>query len=440
MSDSDTEDVRAQLRNDLRHRLRPMTGRDPLERGRSATPLELFYDLTYVVAFGVAAAQLAHHVIDGEAGPAIGAFVFAIWAVSWAWMNFTWFASAYGNDDALFRFATIVQMIGVVILALGLPVSFEAAAEGHSPNNALMVVGYVIMRVPLIGLWLRAAREDPAHRRTCVAYAVMITIAQVGWVLTTVVPLPVTVTVVALVVLALAEMVAPVVAERRLGPVPWNAGHIAERFSLLTIICLGEVVAATTGAVAALAGAEGWSVAAAVIAASGLLLAAALWWAYFLIPSRTILEEWPDRTMAWRYAHLPMFGSIVAVGSGLEVAAAAVEEHELSLLTVSLALALPVGAVIVTIFATWSVLMHSYDLTHVPLFLLSLVPLAGAVAVGVVASSEESGFHGPSDTTALVVVIALVMLSAVVEVVGHERVGYPHTLRVVEARATAGPG
>ena len=79
-------------------------------------------------------------------------------------MNFTWFASAYGNDDALYRVATIVQMVGVVIFTLGLPVSFHAAEHGESPNNALMVVGYIIMRVPLIALWLRAARADPAHR------------------------------------------------------------------------------------------------------------------------------------------------------------------------------------------------------------------------------------------------------------------------------------
>jgi low temperature requirement protein LtrA len=63
-------------------------------------------------------------------------------------------------------------------------------------------------------------------------------------------------------------------------------GHIAERFRLLTIITLGEVVAATTSAVGALVEAQGWSVAAVVIASSGLVLAASLWWAYFLIPAR----------------------------------------------------------------------------------------------------------------------------------------------------------
>ncbi|MCZ7429821.1 low temperature requirement protein A [Micromonospora sp. WMMA1949] len=186
-----------------------MTGRDPGEKGRSTTPLELLYDLTYVVAFGAAADQLAHGIGDGHVGAALGAYAFAIFAVTWAWINFTWFSSAYDNDDALFRGATLVQMLGVVILIFGLPVSFDATAEGGSPNNLLLVVGYIVMRVPIIGLWLRAARQDPAHRRTTVAYAVTIAVAQVGWLLSAILPLPVGVVVAALVLLALAEMAAP---------------------------------------------------------------------------------------------------------------------------------------------------------------------------------------------------------------------------------------
>ncbi|WP_431278406.1 low temperature requirement protein A [Leifsonia poae] len=98
-----------------------MTGQNAKGRGRSSTPLELLYDLTYVIAFAAAAEQLAHQIEEGHVWPALGAYVFAIWAVSWAWMNFSWFASAYGNDDALVRIATIVQMIGVIILIFGLP-------------------------------------------------------------------------------------------------------------------------------------------------------------------------------------------------------------------------------------------------------------------------------------------------------------------------------
>ena len=195
--------------------------------------------------------------------------------------------------------------------------------------------------------------------------------------------------------------------------------------------------AATTGAVGALIGEQGWSLAAAVIAASGLLLAAALWWAYYLIPSRTLLEEWPDRTMPWRYAHLPMFGALAAVGAGLGVATMAVEHGDVTVLSVALALAVPVALVIVMIFVMWSLLVHSTDLgSHLPLLTVALVPLAAAVVVGVLAGAGNTmDAEDATDTTALVAVIALVALSAVIEVVGHERVSYAHTLRAVERAA-----
>jgi low temperature requirement protein LtrA len=306
MSRSDDAALKRQLRDDLRHRLRPMTGRDPDERDRSTTPIELLYDLTYVIAFAAAAEQLAAHIGAGDAASAVGAYVFAVFAVTWAWLNFTWFTSAYGNDDALFRVTTIVQMVGVVILTFGLPVSFAAAADGRSPNNALMVVGYVVMRVPLITLWLRAAKEDVERRRTALAYAGAIAAAQVAWILTAVLPLPALAAVCGLVAVALAELALPVVIEARLGRPTWNAAHVAERFNLLTLITIGEVVAATTAAVGALVGEQGWTAGAVVVVASGLALAAALWWAYFLIPARPVLARFPERTMAWRYAHLPM--------------------------------------------------------------------------------------------------------------------------------------
>ena len=431
-------DLRSALQDGLRHRLRPMVGRDPDARGRAATPVELLYDLTYVLAFSAAAEQLAHRIGEGEVGPAIAAYLFALFAVTWAWLNFTWFASAYGNDDALFRVATIVQMVGVVVLIFGLPVSFASTAEGGSPNNLLLVSGYLVMRVPLIGLWLRAAREDPAHRRSAIAYAVVVAVAQAGWVLTVVVPAPVPVIVTALVVLALAELAAPVVVERRLGRVPWNAGHIAERFALVTLITLGEVIAATVAAVGALVDEQGWSGAAVAIAASGLVLAAAFWWAYFLIPSRPVLERLPERTFAWRYAHLPMFGAIAAVGAGLRVAAAAVgEEAHLSLLAIALALAVPVALVVLAIFATWSVLVRSADPAHVPLLGLSLLPLVLAVlAAGLLGGDGPLELRSADDTALLAAVVGLVASSGVIEVIGHERGGYRHTVQALERRGS----
>jgi low temperature requirement protein LtrA len=76
-----------------------MTGRDPHESHRAATPLELLYDLTLVVAFGVAGEQAAHVLAEGHLTKALLAFAFSMFAVCWCWINYSWFASAYDNDD-----------------------------------------------------------------------------------------------------------------------------------------------------------------------------------------------------------------------------------------------------------------------------------------------------------------------------------------------------
>jgi len=186
-------------------------------------------------------------------------------------------------------------------------------------------------------------------------------------------------------------------------------------------------VASTTVAVGALVDHESWSLGAVTIAGAGIVLVAALWWAYFLIPSRTLLERWPARIWAWRYAHLPMFGAIAAVGAGLHVAAYAVEDEHIPLIVVALALAIPVAAVIVMVYATWSLLVRSFDWAHLPMLLVCLLPLTAAVAVAALASNDER-----DRPVLLTVVIGLVALSAIVEVIVHERVGYRHTVAALE--------
>ena len=99
---------------------------------------------------------------------------FAIW---WAWMNFTWFASSFDTDDVPYRLLTMVQMAGVLVLAAGLPAALE-----HGDFGAV-ALGYVIMRLGLVAQWLRVAVDDPASRGMALRHAIGITIAQVAWVL-----------------------------------------------------------------------------------------------------------------------------------------------------------------------------------------------------------------------------------------------------------------
>src|SRR5687767_7217214 len=164
----------------VHHHVRPMGGRDPQEAHRAATPLELLFDLTFVISFGAAASQLAHAFVEGHYATGLLGFGFASFAICWAWINFSWFASAYDTDDWIFRVVTMVQMIGVLVLAIGLPRMFASIERGEQLDNSIMVLGYVIMRVALVFQWLRAAKQDPARRRACVTYATTVSIAQVG--------------------------------------------------------------------------------------------------------------------------------------------------------------------------------------------------------------------------------------------------------------------
>ncbi len=99
---------------------------------------------------------------------------FAIW---WAWVNFTWFASAYDIDDVLYRLTTLVQITGALILAAGVPRAFD-----RQRLHASSSIGYVVMRLAMVAQWLRAAGSDPAHRVTALRFAVGVTVVQVGWI------------------------------------------------------------------------------------------------------------------------------------------------------------------------------------------------------------------------------------------------------------------
>jgi low temperature requirement protein LtrA len=147
------------------HHLIRMTGRDTEEQHRVATPLELLFDLTFVVALSFAGNELAHSVSAGHLGVGLTGFGFAMFAVCWTWINFTWFASAFDTDDWVFRLATMVQMLGVLILALGIGPMFASLDHGEHVDNSVIVLGHVVMRVAMVSSGcVPPARARPTGR------------------------------------------------------------------------------------------------------------------------------------------------------------------------------------------------------------------------------------------------------------------------------------
>jgi low temperature requirement protein LtrA len=294
-----------------------MRARAADEPHRHASQLELLFDLTFVVAVASLTAQLAHGIAEDHLAESILPFLQLFFAIWWAWMNFTWFASAFDTDDALYRLLTMLQMGGVLLLGAGVPAAF------NDGNYLAVTLGFIVMRVGLIAQWLRAAIEDPASRRTAIRYAVGFAALQLGWVLRLVLQqaglLPGQLQLVAFVMLAILELTVPLWAERT-GHSSWHPHHIAERYGLFAIILLGESVLAASNGLAAALRSGGMSASLVAVSAASLALLFSFWWLYFLHPAGEELAANPDKSYLWGYSHFALFAALAAVGAGLEVA------------------------------------------------------------------------------------------------------------------------
>jgi low temperature requirement protein LtrA len=405
---------------DHAHHRRRFSGRDPGEGHRAATPLELLYDLTIVVAFGTAADELAHYIAEDHIGAGVAGFVFASFGVSWAWLNYSWFASAYDTDDWVFRLATMVQMIGVIVLALGLPQAFESIDHGEKVDNGVAVAGYVIMRVALLFLWWQVSRHDPERAPAARKYMITIGVAQIGWVALAVSDLSIGATAVAFAVLLAIEMVGPFLAEQKAGT-PWHAEHIAERYGLLVIITLGEVILGTVASLNAVVhGEAGWTVDAALLAIAGVGLTFACWWMYFAVPWAAPLVRHRERAFRFGYGHLLIFSALAAMGAGLHVAALSLEEEaKIGATGTVLSVAIPFAIYAAAFYALYSVLMRAYDPFHLGL----IAAMTAIVILSVVLAAS-----GVSIAACLVVLA----LAPAVTVVGYETLGHRHMAEALE--------
>ena len=311
-----------------------MKARSPHEAHRTATPLELFFDLVFVVAIAQAANGLHHAIADAHPLEGIIGYSMVFFAIWWAWMNFTWFASAYDCDDVPYRLTVFVQIAGALIMAAGVPAMFET----RTPNIAI-VVGYVVMRLALVAQWLRAAVADPNHRTTAHRYALGITLLQIAWVAMLSVP---NLWTLGFLTFAAFELLVPVWAERA-APTTWHPHHIAERYGLLTLIVLGESILAATMAIqSSLAAGEKLSVLTELMV-GGLLIVCSMWWMYFDRPVHDLLTGL-RKAIVWGYGHYLVFAAAAAVGAGLAVGVDHATQHaKVNAVGAGAAVAIPVA-------------------------------------------------------------------------------------------------
>lgn len=337
-----SESEAAQARFGIR-RMRP---RDPLELFRASSPLELFFDLSFVVAVSLASGQLHLFEIEGHVGQGVTAYLLTFFGIWWAWMNFTWFASAFDTDDWPYRALVLVQMGGVIVLAVG---ATPAMVRG---DYWIMIWGYVIMRLAMVAQWVRASRSAPELRGTAIRYAVGIATVQVLWLCFPLAPGGPSPGL--FVLLACAELLVPVIAERK-RMTPWHPGHIAERYGLFTLIVLGESVLAATSTLSSALEDHVHVAGIIEIGIGGFVMAACMWWLYF---SGDIAQHLSSlrRALPFGYGHYAIFASAGAFSAGIAVILG-LETGETRLGPVAAAATLTVP-VAVYVFGVWILILR----------------------------------------------------------------------------------
>ncbi len=282
---------------------RPQLLRDFTEENRTSTWLELFFDLCFVVAVAALARGLHDDPTVAGALRFAGLFV-PVW---WAWMNFTWYATAFDNDDVLYR----TTLLGAMLCTLWLAASIEGVYEGRSFS---FVLAYVALKLLLVGLFIRARRDATSVRAFVTRYAAGNALGAVIWLSSLLAPAPVRY---GLWAVALAvEILTPIFAVRSSSARIFHPEHIAERYGLFTLIVLGEsVLAVASGA----AGTD-WNPNSVLAGLFGFVAAACIWWLYFDYVESSALGLGSRAAFFWGYGHLFVYASIAAFGVGIQLA------------------------------------------------------------------------------------------------------------------------
>jgi low temperature requirement protein LtrA len=329
------------------------------------TPLELFFDLVFVLALTQCTALMAAN--PTWTGLAQGILVLGV--LWWAWVGYSWLTSVVDPEEGAVRIVMFGAMAALLVSALCVPDAF-------GDDGLLFACAYGVVRAMHIALYLIAARDDPDLRRSILGLAggtalgvslLFVAASTDGWLQG------------GLWALALVlDMGEPFV----FGSEGWKLvpHHFAERHGLIIIIALGESIVAIG------VGSEIGVDAGVVVAATlGIAIAAALWWLYFdvvaMLAERDLarLEGREQNERArdeYSYLHFPMVAGIVFVALGLKKTITDVGEH----LDVVIAAAL-LGGVALYLLAhvgTSYLNVHTVNWHRLvcALLLLALIPVA----------------------------------------------------------------
>jgi low temperature requirement protein LtrA len=297
------------LRSALKGVVRPPELKTDEER--TASRLELFFDLAFVLVVAELAIALREDVsLHGEL---LFAGLFTL--VWWSWVSSTLYANRFDHDDVVYRLYKLGSMAAVIGLA-------ASATEATGERFGIFVGCQLLLRATLVLQYRRAYRHVAGARPIARLYLVGAGVGALLWAVSLVVPRPVGFGLWAAAVLV--EALVPLLATRHSTDVPLHVEHLPERFALFVILVLGESVAGIAhGLYDAM-----WAPSAIPVAVLSFVLAAALWWSYFDLAgarAKRLLNEVggerSDRSHdVYVFGQLPLTLALATIGAGIELA------------------------------------------------------------------------------------------------------------------------
>lgn len=281
------------------------------DEDRSASRLELFFDLAFVLVVAELAIGLREEVTWASELTFAGLFAL-VW---WAWVSATLYANRFDHDDVVFRLCKLAGMAAVVGLA-------AAATEATGERYGIFVGCQVALRLVLLVQYHRVYRHVAEARPIVRMYLIGAGAGAVLWSASLLVPRPVGFGLWAAALLV--EALVPLVATRSDADVPLHIEHLPERFALFVILVLGESVAGVAHGLYDAA----WTASAIPVAMLSFVLAAALWWSYFDIAgarAKRLLNEAGGARSShvhdiYIFGQLPLTLGLASVGAGIELA------------------------------------------------------------------------------------------------------------------------
>jgi low temperature requirement protein LtrA len=278
---------------------------------RTASRLELFFDLAFVLVVAELAAALREDLTWHGVAVFAGLFT-TVW---WAWVSSTLYANRFDHDDVVFRLYKLGGMAAVIGLA-------ATAAEATTTRIALFAGCQVALRILLLLQYARVHRHVQGARALARTYLVALAVGASLWAVSAVVATPACFLFWGLAVAV--EMIAPLRATSASHEVPLHLEHLPERFALLVILVLGESVAAVAHGLHD----AGWTGDAVAVAAASFVLAAALWWSHFDLAgagAKKLLAESGGRRSVrahdvYVFGQLPLCLALAGVGAAIQLA------------------------------------------------------------------------------------------------------------------------